>query len=320
MGLKEIYKDYFLVGAAVSHNSIKSHHKLIQEHFNVLTCENEMKWGVVVDNNGNYDYSKVDKIVAYSKDYNMKLRGHTIAWHNQIPRWLLEDCGKEQLLERTRKHISNIGKRYENDIFCWDLVNEAINDDDTTTMRKSGWTGILGENFMDDIFQIAHEILPNTQLFYNDYNESYENKSRKIYDKIKSMIERDIPIHGVGMQCHWNIYSPNMDEVKRAMEQYAQLGLRIHITEMDISMFRFDDHSRIDKPTSDMIERQSKLYGEAFKLFRNYKDIIDSVVLWGVADDCTWLDNFPAQNRKNWPLLFDENHKAKEAYYRIAQF
>ncbi len=173
---------------------------------------------------------------------------------------------------------------------------------------------------MDDVFFMAREILPGCQLFYNDYNETHPIKRGKIIETIRDMQDRGIPIDGIGMQCHCNLYEPAVDELKKSIELYAGLGLRIHVTELDISMFRSGDYSKPEKPTQRMDELHAELYEKFFRVFREYKEVIDCVTLWGVADDDTWLDNFPVHNRKNWPLLFDVEHKPKEAFHRIMNF
>lgn len=241
-------------------------------------------------------------------------------WHNQTPDFLFKDATKETLLQRLRDYILCVGKRYESDFYCWDVVNEAIEDKSDYFYRKSPWLDIIGEGFIEHSFRIAKEILPETDLYYNDYNECNELKRNKVYKQVKNMLDRDVPIDGVGLQCHWNIFSPKMDEFKRAMEQYAKLGLKIQITEMDISVYEFTREGKVEKPSNDMINKQAEIYKEAFSILREYKDIVDCVTLWGVADDETWLSKFTINNRKNWPLLFDENHKPKEAFYGVMDF
>lgn len=320
IGLKDKYKDYFKIGAAVNTRSIVTHSDLLCEHFNSLTCENETKFQSLHNEENNFNFRQADKIVQYARDNNFAMRGHTFTWHNQTPRWVFENADKEILLKHLKEHIEIVGKRYEKDFYCWDCVNEAIEDKADAFFRKSPWTEIIGEDFMDYSFRYAKEILPNTDLYYNDYNESLLPKRDKIYDTVKSMKDRGIPIDGVGLQCHFNIYHPPIDVIRSAFEKYAKLGLKLQITELDMSLFEFEDTTKFDKPPEKLLELQAKVYGDLFAVFRDYKDIVDNVTLWGVADDETWLDNFPVRNRKNWPLLFDEKHQPKEALLRIMDF
>ncbi|HWT75915.1 MAG TPA: endo-1,4-beta-xylanase [Mobilitalea sp.] len=320
IGLKEKYQDYFKIGAAVNTGTIETHSELLKKHFNSLTCENETKFANAHKEEDNYNFRKSDKIVKFARENHFAMRGHTFTWHNQTPRWVFENADKEILLNRLKSHMSIVGKRYEKDFYCWDVVNEAIEDKEDLVFRESPWSQIIGEDFMDYAFRFAKEILPSTDLYYNDYNESQVPKRDKIYDTVKSMIDRGIPIDGVGLQCHVNIYSPSLDQMKSAVEKYAKLGLKLQVTELDVSMYKHDDTIKLEKPSKDLLELQAKYYGDLFAIFREYKDVIDNVTLWGVADDATWLDNFPVRNRKNWPLLFDENHQPKEALLRIMDF
>lgn len=320
VGLKDKYKDYFKIGAAVNEKTIESHADIIKKHFNSVTCENETKFIRLQKAKGSFDFLAADKILHFARENNIAMRGHVFAWHNQSPGWLFEDADKEELLERIKEHIRVVGQRYRDDFYCWDAVNEVIEDKAEEFYRKSPWVNIIGEDFADYVFRYAKEILPNTDLYYNDYNESNPPKRDKIYELVKGMLNRGIPVDGIGMQCHWSIHYPSASLVRQAIEKYAELGLKLQITELDISVFAHNELGRVEKPTVQMLMLQAKAYQEAFALFREYKDIIDNVTLWGVADDSTWLDDFPVKNRKNWPLLFDEDHKPKEALLRIMDF
>jgi endo-1,4-beta-xylanase len=320
MTLKEKYKNYFLIGAEVNTRTIKTHQELICKHFDSITCENEMKFESLRPLPDKETFIGADTIAAFAKENGLKLRGHTFVWHGQTPGWVYLEADKELLLKRMKEHITKVGEHFKEDTYCWDVVNEAIEDKKDIVMRDSFWTQIIGEDFMDYAFNYAKQVLPNQGLFYNDYNETDPVKRQKIYQRIKDMLHKGIPIGGIGMQCHINIYEPGVDQMKAAIELYATLGLRLHITEMDVSLFRFGDQSKFEEPNNELIKLQAKQYKDYFNVFREYRDVIDCVTLWGVADDATWLSNFPTRNRKNWPLLFDDNHNEKEAFYAIMDF
>lgn len=168
-------------------------------------------------------------------------------------------------------------------------------------------------------FEYAHEADPNALLFYNDYNESQPQKRDKIYTLVKSLLEQGVPIHGIGLQAHWNLFDPALDDVRAAIEKYASLGLQLQLTELDISVFRFDDRrTDLAAPEPGMLERQAERYEAVFRLLREYRGVISAVTFWGAADDYTWLDDFPVRGRKNWPFLFDARHRPKPAYDRVA--
>lgn len=324
--LYDVYKDYFSIGAAVNIRTIKSHKDILIKHFNSITAENEMKFESLHPKMDQYDFTNSDLIYHFARTNNMELRGHTFVWHNQTPNWVFEDKNKqrvsrETLLQTLEQHISAVVYRYGEGIYCWDVVNEAVEDRKTEYLRDTKWLQIIGEDYLMKAFEIAHKKAPSALLFYNDYNESNPEKRKKIANLVFTLKKNGAPIHGVGLQCHWNIFDPCFDDIKRSFEIYGSLGLKVQVTEMDISMFEFSDRrADLVKPTVEMIEKQATLYEKAFKLFREYKEVINGVTLWGVADDENWLDHFPVRDRKNWPLLFDENHEPKEAFYRILQF
>lgn len=320
LGLREKYQNYFRIGAAVNERTIRTHSGLLKKHFNSLTCENEMKYGSVCRAPGSYDFTAADKIYSFAKENGMVLHGHCFVWHNQTPDFIFENTTAEGLAETLREHMALIGNRYRDLVTAWDVVNEAIEDKTDLFYRDTKWYRMFGENYLDGIFLMAKELFPEKDLYYNDYNDSHPEKREKIYRLVKGMKERGVPIDGIGMQGHHNLYEPGIENMRRAIERYAELGVKLQITELDMSVFAFEDKTHLDAPTKDMMDRQAELYEKCFELYREYSSIIDTVTLWGVADDATWLDDFPEPRRKNWPLLFGIDHQPKEAYYRITNF
>ncbi len=126
-------------------------------------------------------------------------------------------------------------------------------------------------------------------------------------------------MHGIGLQAHWNLYDPALDDIRAAIEKYASLGLQLQLTELDMSLFRFEDkRTDLKSPPSELLELQAERYDVIFRLLKEYREVISSVTFWGAADDYTWLDDFPVRGRKNWPFLFDAQHHPKPAFNRIA--
>lgn len=321
--LYKLYEDYFHIGAAVNPYTIKTSKDLINKHFSSITAENEMKFGSLEPEEGIFTFEKADQIMDFAKEHNKEVRGHTLVWHNQTSDWLFTNkdgslTDRETLLSRMKNHIDTVVGRYKGQIYCWDVVNEAVTDSGENILRDSKWLEIAGEDFIDKAFEYAHLADPDAILFYNDYNESSPVKREKIYALAKGLVERGVPIHGIGMQAHWSNFHPNLDDIRQAIERYASLGLQIHVTEMDVSVFNFDDkRTDLKAPTAEMMEKQAERYDQFFRIFREYKDVISCVTFWGAADDYTWLDGFPVRGRKNWPFVFDENHQPKESFYKI---
>lgn len=324
--LYNIYKDYFSIGTAVDCNQIELHKDFIVNHFNSLTPENQLKFINTQPQEGIFTLDSMDTFIKFTEDNNLLARGHTLVWSNQTPDWIFEDmkgkkASRSLLLKRMESHIKYIVSKYQNKIFCWDVVNEAIDDNDDIFYRENKWYSIIGDDYVDAAFQFAHEADPNALLFYNDYNDVMPTKRLKIYKLLKGMIERNVPIHGVGLQGHYNLAYPDISEIKKTIEMFAGLGLTIQITEMDMSVFSWENRRNdLKKPTIEMLNKQAERYGKIFEIFRDYKDVISGVTFWGISDKYTWLDDFPVKGRKDWPLLFNENMLPKQAFKAITTF
>jgi len=323
--LAKVYQDYFHIGAAVNTKTIDTSEQLLSTHFNSITAENDMKFELVHPQKELYTFENADKLVAFAKKHNMNMRGHTLVWHNQTTDWVFQDgdkpASRELILERMKQHIDTVVGRYKGDIYCWDVVNEVIDDKNGQFLRDSKWLNQVGEDFIAKAFHFAHEADPNALLFYNDYNESTPEKRDKIVKLIKGLKADGVPIHGMGLQAHWNLNTATLDHIKAAIEAYAALDLVLHITEMDISVFDFEDERKdLLAPTAEMLDKQAERYDQIFSLFREYKDVVKSVTFWGAAEDYTWLDYFPVVGRKNWPFVFDEKHQPKESFWKIVNF
>lgn len=333
-GLKDYYKDYFPVGVAVSPWALKraDEAQLITMEFNSVTPENAMKMGPIHPRENEYNWKDADSIVAFAKRNNMRVRGHTLCWHSQAPRWMFVDAegkqvSKEVLLQRLKDHITTVVTRYKGSIYAWDVVNEAISDKDDEYLRNSEWFKICGEEYIAKAFQYAHEADPDALLFYNDYNEINPVKSDKIVRLVKSLKDAGVPIHGVGLQAHWALNEPTEGRLDSTLAKFASLGLAMHITELDMSVYPKEHQARAPGPTdtdtvftADKAAKQAELYDMYFRLFRKYKKNISSVTFWNISDRASWLDNFPVRGRKDYPLLFDRNLQRKPAYERVVSF
>ncbi|NWQ43648.1 endo-1,4-beta-xylanase [Bacillus sp. EB106-08-02-XG196] len=319
--LSKVYEEYFNIGAAVNLNTLESQKDLLRKHFNSITAENDMKFIEIQPAEGQFMFENADRLAAFAKENGMKMRGHTLVWHNQTPDWVFQDADRETLLQRMKDHITSVMKRYKGTIFCWDVVNEAVTDEGPELYRLTKWLEIIGEDYIEKAFEFAHEADPDALLFYNDYNESNPEKREKIYKLVKSLIDKGVPIRGVGLQAHWNLVNPSLEDIRTAIERYASLGLKLHLTELDISVFNFEDkRTDLKQPTHEMLELQAERYQRVFQLLRQYQNHITSVTFWGAADDYTWLSDFPVIGRENWPFLFDENHQPKESFWKVVQY
>ena len=348
--LKEAYKDYFDVGAAVAAHWLEEGAETIKTHFSSITAENEMKymglhkhnyerpkfkpgmkfedikWPEVKDKeeyihpNTVLDTAAGDKIYNFGMENGIKVRGHCLSWHGSYPWGAFDQLTPEELLANTTEHYKFVAKHYPN-VSCWDAVNEACDDKNGLYLRETVYKKKLGEDYLFTLYGLARECLPGIPLVCNDYNEWIPHKHESIIKLVSSLKERDL-VDVIGCQCHISAHMKDeeFDQIKRAYENYAKLGLKIHVTEMDVNCLKWGDPN-FTEVTPEAVEKMNGVYEKMFALFRQYKGVIENVTLWGVSDKHSWLNSFKNEKRiRNSCLLFDENYQPKEALLRITQF
>jgi endo-1,4-beta-xylanase len=350
------YKNYFPIGAAIDGNSYKDAHAAIwKEHFNSTVCENEMKWTALESSEGNFQYTQANAMVNAARSNGMLVRGHVLVWFDQTPDWVFQNssggqASKQQLLDRMRNHITKVMKEFKGRVYAWDVVNEAVVGYDKNNQdvgedlgslarwgyRNSKWYQIAGEDYIFEAFKAARAADPDAKLFYNDFWNYLDGKREFIISIVKKLKDQNL-IDGIGLQYHLNI-SPaqekmnnqtiyqTVENLEKEIREYAALGLDVHITELDISIYTrdytSDDQSHWYTGNDLNEEYQNKLaarYKEIFDMFRENADKIKNVTLWGIADDNTWLSEFPS-GRPDHPLLFDKHLKPKKAFDAIMGF
>lgn len=338
--LKEIFKNNFLVGAALNAEQILERdtiaNELIKTHYNSITAENAFKWEHIHPEPDSYDFNLQDKFVAYGKKNGMFNIGHVLIWHNQTPQWVYQDekgklLTRESLLQRMKNHIESVVGRYKGQIKGWDVVNEALEEDGS--MRQSEWLKIIGEDYVIKAFEFAHNADPDAELYYNDFSLENEPKRNGAVNLIKKIIDSGVRIDGVGLQGHYKLDWPEPPQVDSTIKAFAALGLKVLITELDIDVLPYD----FGKYTADInhrLEGREELnpyknglpdsmqralanrYVSLFKIFTSNK-AVKRVTFWGVSDKDSWLNHWPIRNRINYPLLFDREGKPKTAFKAV---
>ena len=340
-GLKDAYNGYFSIGVAVNQRNISADDQksLIIREFNSITAENDMKPGQIHPKEGVWNWGPADSIANFCRKNGIKLRGHCLCWHSQFADWMFTDSKgkpvtKEVFYSRLREHIHAVVNRYKDIVYAWDVVNEAISDgggfggfggfgrpgQQPNPYRESTHYKLCGDEFIAKAFEFAHEADPNALLFYNDYNAADPGKRDRIYNMVKKMQDAGVPITGIGMQGHYNIYGPSEEDIDAAITKYSELVKHIHITELDLrtntemgGQLRFSRGAAT--PQAPYIGTlQEDQYARIFRIFRKHKDVIDNVTFWNLSDRDSWL------GVNNHPLPFDENLKPKRSYNVIKNF
>ena len=250
--LREVFKDAFLIGAAIRPDQVNGQNPsaaaLLAREFNCVTPENVMKMGPIHPRPGNepasYEFGPADTIVAFAQKNRLSVIGHNLCWHSQMPRWMSEpDAGqteltKEVLAARLRDHIMTVAGRYKGRIHGWDVVNEAINDG-AGDYRPSIFYKVIGKEYLALAFKWAHEADPSAELYYNDYNLDANDKKRATaIELVRYLREQGCRIDGIGLQGHYNLTTPSAAKIDETIAMFAALGLKVHITELDVTAIR----------------------------------------------------------------------------------
>jgi len=302
----------FDVGTAVGARQLRTdaHYKrLLRNHFTAITGENALKMGRLRPEPGVYDFSDADAIVDFGTANDMTVRGHTLVWHNQQPDWFLEwNHTDEAIREFLREHVHTVAGRYRGRIDTWDVVNEAVMDDGS--MRETVWYDAMGEEYLDLAFEWANEVAPEADLYYNDYDaDEINEKSDGIYDLVSGMLDRGVPIDGVGLQLHALDPKPDPQAVAENVRRFQELGLDVEITEMDVAYPKESAPENHD-------EAQAEYYREVVEAC--LETGVDTLVVWGVRDSDSWIPGwFPHLTEE--PLLFDERNNPKPAYHAVRE-
>ena len=336
--LKDIFAKDFLIGGALNGNQIygnsPSETVIIARHFNTITSENILKWAGVHPEPERYNFDPVDKYVELGQKNKMFIVGHTLVWHNQTPKWVFQNADgstidRDALLKRMKDHIFTVVGRYKGRINGWDVVNEAVGDDGQ--LRKTKWLEIIGEDYVAKAFEYAHKADPDAELYYNDYDMWKKKHREGVIRLVKDLQARGLRIDGIGMQGHWGFDYPALDEIEESIVAFAELGVKVMITEMEITVLpsawkdRGADITKsyelqkklnpyADGLPAEINQKLAKRYAEFFSLFHKHRDKISRVTFWGIQDGNSWRNNWPVKGRTDYPLLFDRDCKPKPAF------
>lgn len=335
--LSQLYKEDFIMGVAIPARDLTDQARmaLVSEQFGSITCENEMKPDFLLDYDKtleqgdevkpaiNYQYA--DSVLSYAMEHQMKMRGHTLVWHSQTPRWLFtvhydksEEAvlvDRDTMIQRMDNYIKGVmtyaNTNYPGVIYAWDVVNEAINPGDGhekgIRTKDNLWYDVIGEDYIELAFTFANQYADENQgLFYNDYGTYDKVKLFKIKDLLTALKEKNL-VDGMGMQSHIQLDAPTTLDYQYAIKQYAEIGLDIHITELDVNVHEDDVQSQ---------EKLATRYRKLMTLFKRMNEKeeanITSVTFWGLTDDRSWLNK---PDEPSYPLLFDKDLNPKSAFY-----
>jgi endo-1,4-beta-xylanase len=285
---------YFGAAVAANHLGESAYASTLNTEFNSATPENEMKWDAVERTRNTFTFGPADQIVNHAQSRGMKVRGHTLVWHSQLPGWV-GGLGAADLRSAMNNHITKVMQHYKGKIHSWDVVNEAFQDGSSGARRSSPFQDKLGDGFIEEAFRTARAADPAAKLCYNDYNTDGVNaKSNAVYNMVRDFKARGVPIDCVGFQSHFNSASPVPGDYQANLKRFADLGVDVQITELDIE-------------------------GSGTAQANSYSNVVKAclavarctgITVWGVTDKYSW-------HASGTPLLFDGNYNKKPAYNAV---
>ena len=333
------FKDLFYMGAAINENTIlgldPKSATIVNSEFNTITPENSLKWMFIQPKPNKFNFKAADKYVEMGLKNNMYIVGHALVWHAQLADFMQNIDNSVEARKHVDNHINRLVSRYKGKIDAWDVVNEAFEEDGS--LRASVFYNNMGENYIEEVFRITEKADPDADLIYNDYNLYKPEKRAAVLKMVKNFKSNGTKINGVGVQAHWDLKSPSLEEIEQIILDIHAEGVSVSFTELDISVLpnpwemvgaevtqnfsKFEGDPKMNPYPNGLPdavqEKLAKRYQDIFNLFVKHSDKINRVTFWGVMDKHSWLNDWPIKGRTNYPLLFDRDYQPKEAYERL---
>jgi endo-1,4-beta-xylanase len=337
-----------LIGTAVrpAQLSETAYASTLAREFNMLEPEDVLKWEVVHPERESFDFSQGDQIVDFAARHGMKVRGHTLVWHQQNPKWLTDGrYTSGELAQILEKHIKTVVGHYRGKIFAWDVVNEAFDEVRPGKLRSTIWRdqpgiGLAGNevassheprassaparselearsskqsySYIERCFRWAHEADPQALLFYNEAGAEVINpKSDAIYAMVGDFRQRGVPIDGVGFQMHIENLRADVASISANIKRFTALGVQAHITEMDVAL----PVDASGSPRAEDLQKQADIYREIATACLSHRGCT-AIQTWGFTDKYSWI-GWHSKHTQGAALPFDRNYEAKPAYVAL---
>jgi endo-1,4-beta-xylanase len=272
--------------------------------FDMVTPGNEMKWDTTEPSNGTYNFGPGDQIVSFAQSHDMRVRGHNLVWHSQLPSWV-SSLPSGQVQAAMEAHITTEATHYKGQLYAWDVVNEPF--DDSGNLRTDAFYNAMGGNYIADALRTAHAADPNAKLYLNDYNIEGQNaKSDAMYRLVSQLKSQGVPIDGVGLESHF-IVGQVPSTMRANMQRFTALGLDVAITELD-------DRMATPATNANLAQQATDYAAVAANCLAVSRCV--GVSQWGVGDADSWIPSaFPGQGAAT---MYDNNYQPKPAYNSTA--
>ncbi len=313
-------KSGILIGAAArpAQLSKPSYAATLAREFNMLEPEDALKWEVLRPSAQAFDFRQADQLVDFALQHNMKVRGHTLVWHQQNPAWLLSgNFSTSQLSKLLETHIKTVVGHYRGKIFAWDVANEAFDEGSRSgQLRSTIWydqpgIGYAGQGwaYLAQCFRWAREADPAALLFYNEAEaEEINKKSDAIYMMVGEFERQGVPIDGIGLQMHIGGTLPDIASISANIARFTALGVQVHITELDVSV-PIDANGNASAAD---LRKQADIYSQVAGACLSHPGCT-AIQTWGFTDKYSWIGSH-SKGTRGAALLFDRDYRPKPAY------
>lgn len=321
-----------LIGGAIATQDLDKPQlaALIKQQFSAITPEYEMMPEKLVDDNGQFDFTRADRVVEFAEKNHQAVFGHMLVWHFVTRQWFFETpdgkpLPREKALANLKLYIETVMGHYRGRVRAWNVVNEAISDDEKEYLRDTPALRAIGPDYIEKAFEFAHAADPNAQLYYNDYNIEQPEKLEKTIELVRSLQAAGVPINAVGIQGHWLLDWPPTAMIENGIEALAATGVKVMITELDVDVLPRDasgaDMAQLESGAdpyrallpAEMQQKLANRYGEIIAAIARHPQVT-LIGFWGTHDGRSWLNDYPVKGRTNYPLLFDRDLQPKPAF------
>ena len=335
--LRAAANDKFLIGTAIATVDLQDPKlvELVKQQFNCITPEYDFMPEKLIDENGNFTFENGDKIVDFAEKNQMPVFGHMLVWHFVTRKWLFENADgtplpRDKALANLKRYIDGVVGHYKGRIKAWDVVNEAISDDEGVYLKDTPALRAIGPDYIEKAFEFAHAADPDVELYYNDYNIEQPGKLEKTIRLIRELQAKNIRIDAVGVQGHWLLNWPSPEMIEKGIQALAATGVKVMVTELDVDVLPRDvsgaDMAQAENGANpypdalppEMQEKLAQRYSEIMTVLAR-QPAITMIGLWGTHDGRSWLNDYPVKNRTNHPLLFDRQLQAKPAFDAVVK-
>ena len=320
-----------LVGFATNARLLREdtlYQQAVATQSNLIVGENCMKWGPLRPTPTTFDFKEADELVSFAEKHSIKVRGHNLCWHENLPAWFAATVTRDNAAQFLTEHIRTVAGRYKGRIHSWDVVNEAVNpaDGHPDNLRSSPWLDLLGPGYIDLAFRTAREADPAALLTYNDFGFEYDipeeqTKRSAVVSLVRRLQSAHVPIDAVGVQSHLRASDVIRlgDGIRAFANQLRKQRLQVFLTELDVN----------DDTLPDLETLQADK--DVAAIYRRYLDATlespatRAIIIWGVADQQSWLQaekwrpKHPNRPQRPLPFLIDETgqYRIKPAFFAI---